>query len=1173
MKKYRTLVALSLFLATLTLPLKATNNKVHNLCVEYTPHPLGIDAERPRFSWEMANTPEQRGEKQTAYQIVVRDEAGEAVWNSGKVESSISLHVRYSGQPLQPTTRYTWELTVWDENNKKNQASSWFETGLMNGNDAYRNWNGARWIGLSPEQMNFYAPYFPVFRLHFAISLDAASKSTSASIIYGANDKRLMNANKNIYHLAAPKDSSYIRIELDTSPLDTGGMAQLHVYRAAYHPHDRSYVPFKSLSIPTSLINRSNRYAQHAFDLSCELGITRLYADSGRVELGRVDLNPIGQGGDFLAFPVVGEVGMALRPGQQATFADFWVSNFRSPANKLQDFLKKPQTLSAKSAALFRLLQPREQATPMLRTVFKATNKAISRARLYITARGIYQLSLNGQEVGTDYFNPGLTQYNKTHLYQTYDLTPYLHAGENALGVQLSEGWWSGAATFTGDNWNFFGDCQSLLAKLVITYADGSQQCIVSDPTTWQAYAESPVRYGSFFQGEVYDARREADLEGWNTPQYKAKGWKAAREIPTAGHVSQEGNPNKPRVDDFSQLALVGQYGPTVQAIDTLTAVARTEPRPGVYVYDMGQNLAGVPQIELPPMEKGRRICLRYAEVLYPPLPEYEKDKGMLMMENIRAAMAQDIYIARGDGKPERIAPRFTFHGYRYIEITGLNEPLPTESVKSVALSSIHGLTAGYSTSNPKVNRLWSNIIWSARSNFLSIPTDCPQRNERMGWAGDISVFSRTATYLSNVSQFLRRYLQAMRDVQRKDGRFPDIAPLGGGFGGFLWGSAGITVPWECFQQYADTALLEEHYEAMKRYISYVQENYIDPNTNLIVQEHAWGDLGDWLGLEDGRNDKSLIWEAYFIYDLDLMTKTAATLGREEDAAHYAQLRDERCRFFSQTYLQPGTMKTVHSAFDPKKKGQTVDTQTSYVLPLAFGIIEEGKEQFVQNFLATLTRENRTDQGTDCPPYSLLTGFIGTAWINNALSQTGHTDAAYRLLQQTAYPSWLYSVEQGATTIWERLNSYTHTEGFGGNNRMNSFNHYSFGAVGAWMCSHSLGIQRDESAPGFKHFFLNPEPDPTGSMTHAEGFYDSPYGRIESSWRRTEKGTEYHFTVPANTTATLYLSARSLDNITESGHPIGESEGIEPAGTTDHGQQALELLSGSYIFEVSDPDR
>ena len=353
----------------------------------------------------------------------------------------------------------------------------------------------------------------------------------------------------------------------------------------------------------------------------------------------------------------------------------------------------------------------------------------------------------------------------------------------------------------------------------------------------------------------------------------------------------------------------------------------------------MGQNMVGVPEITLSGMESGKVINMRFAEVKYPELPRYAGNEGMIMLENIRAAMAQDKYITSGGS--ETYSPRFTYHGYRYIEITGIEKALPVENVKGIVLSSIDKLASHYETSNEKVNKLWNNIVWSTYANFLSIPTDCPQRNERLGWAGDISVFSRTSTYLADVSQFLRRYLQAMRDVQRKDGRFADVAPLGVGFGGLLWGSAGITVPWEIYQQYGDEAVLSEHYDAMCMYIDYILKKNIDPKSNIIVQDNEFWNLGDWLGPEDQKNDKTLMWEAYFLYDLEIMNKVATILGKDTDAEKFGNLHSERMAFFNETYIDKNTSKTISSGADGPKKGKLVDIQTSYVLPLAFGIVNQ----------------------------------------------------------------------------------------------------------------------------------------------------------------------------------------------------------------------------------------
>ena len=438
-----------------------------------------------------------------------------------------------------------------------------------------------------------------------------------------------------------------------------------------------------------------------------------------------------------------------------------------------------------------------------------------------------------------------------------------------------------------------------------------------------------------------------------------------------------------------------------------------------------------------------------------------------------------------------------------------------------------------------------------------------------MGWSGDISVFSRTATYLADLPQFLRRHMLAMRDTQREDGRFADVAPVGGGFGGILWGSAGITVAWESYMQYNDTRMLTEHYDAMKSYIHYLVE-YIDPETGVLTE----GNLGDWLGPEQDKNDNSLLWEAYFLYDLDRMHRVATLLNRPDDAAWFNRLHGERKKFFNQTYINRETGQTIHSGFgESHRKGEVIGTQTSYVLPLAFDIIdEEIKEKVIDNLIARIENESPRNGGNAYAPYSLMTGFIGTAWINRVLSDHGYSDTAYRILQQTGYPSWLYSIDQGATTIWERLNSYTKEEGFSGNNSMNSFNHYSFGAIGSWMYNHSLGIERNEEHPGFQHFTLQPEPDPTGEMTWAKGHYDSMYGRIESEWRvdRSDGSCTYRFLVPANTTATLHLPAKSLEKLKEGNKPIASSPHIQllEGGERKEGKVSMKLLPGEYRFTV-----
>lgn len=1078
---------------------------VENLKTDHLTSPLGLDNTRPAFSWTMVCDQTETPSPQKSYAITVKDENGLTVWESGETASGQSINIPYQGMKLIPSTRYSWTVTVKNEEGKKAEASSWWETGLLDSG-----WDAAAWIGASDDDMTFYPDYLPVFRIGYDLTIPKGSRS--ASLLYGVNDPRLMDRDMNIYNIESEAGDSYVRMELALGAAKGGKRAAVNIYRAGYHPDDKPGRPLYTLEVPDSIINRKNAHAPHRIDFNSVLGTTEIWIDGKR--LGEVELNPVGRGGDYIAFPVVGRIGFMTTKGNKATFTDVEVGNYRSPSRKIADLLDSPVELRGAATLI---LPVKTKSSPMLRTEFELNHKPIVKARLYATARGAYDFYINGQPVTDTYLNPGLTEYDKTHPYQTYDVTPLISRGCNAMGAVLAEGWWSGGASFVGHNWNYYGDRQSLMAKLVVEYSDSTRRTIVTDPDKWMCFTDGPMMYGSLFQGEVYDATREEDVDGWAESSFDCSAWKQAVAV------------DEPK---FSNATLTSATGIDVRPVERIKAVAMLEPRPGVYVYDMGQNMAGVPEIELNGIEPGTTINLRFAEVLYPDMPRYGDNKGMIMLENIRAAMSRDIYTARG-GR-ETIAPRFTYHGFRYIELTGLDSPLPLEAVTAVALSSLDPVTASYTTSNERVNKLWNNMLWSSRSNFFSIPTDCPQRNERMGWTGDISVFSRTAMHIARLYPFLRSYIRSMRDTQLPSGRYQEVVPMSGGFGGMLWGSAGITVPWEAYRMTADTTMLAEHYESMRRYIDYVTAHDIDPASGILVQKHEWGDLGDWLSLEYDQMDKSLIWEAYYIYDLAIMRDVAAILGHDEDSRRYADMHRARKDFFNTVYIDPTSGKTRFSAFVPDKEGQPVDLQTTYAVPLALGAVsEKNYPKFRENFLASISRESHGDDGRAYPPYSLMTGFIGTAWISKALSDCGATDYAYRLLQQRTFPSWLYPIDQGATTVWERLNSFTLTDGFGSNNSMNSFNHYSFGAVGAWMINHSLGIRCDEQHPGWRHFILAPEIDPTGQMTSAKGHLDSPYGRIESSWQTTGDKAIYDFNVPANTTATLILPKADGDTLTE----------------------------------------
>lgn len=1149
---------------------------VQGLKVEYTDTPLGIDVTTPRFSWQMQDNA--RGATQTAYRIVVTDPTGKPVWDSGKTMSDVSLNIRYAGRQLNPATRYTWTVTVWNKKDEQQQASSWFETGLMAVSDKDAAWSGAQWIGGSKDDaLTFFSQYLPVFRLKFAVQLDRKSKTKEAGIIYGANDIRLMNRNKNILGVENGPGESYIKVVLNTAPLDKGDSATIDVYRVGYTPTDKADVPFASAKIPTDLVNKQNRYEAHDIMLMSMHGTTNVFVGtSGTKVINDLNLNPMGKGGDYISFPNVGDVGFYVPAKQKATFANATVCNYRSPNNTLATIADN-LTMAGET----RFVTPPEHGAPMLRTEFSTSGKQVAAARVYVTARGVYDLFINGNRVGDDYLNPGCTQYNKTLFYQTYDVTPLVQSGRNAMGALLNEGWWSGASTFAGDNWNFYGDRQSLLARLVITYTDGSVQSVVTSPETWRYTTDGPVRIGSIFQGEVYDATRDDSYDGWAKVGFDDSAWKQAESVSLEGVISHE-KPSGffawPTPDNYADFRLTAQVGSPVRHFTTLTAQTVDEVRPGVYVYDMAQNMAGVPEITFTGLKPGTKVYMRFAEVRYPDLPEYKDNVGMVMMENQRGAMEQDIYIAKGG--TETFKPRYTYHGYRYVEITGIPAALPASSVKGQVLSSVDKLSAAYETDDKLLNRFFRNVEWSTLANVFSIPTDCPQRNERMGWSGDLSVFSPTMSYMFNGAEFLRRHLRALRDTQLDDGDFPAIAPIGGGFGGPLWASVGITMPWQSYLQYGDMDALMEHYPAMQKFIELHTTRYIDKDEHFYNFTNGIG-LGDWLGFEVSKNDNSLLFDCYLVHELDIMEKMAKALGKTDDAGKYAAICKQRIDFINAHYIDketgmttgPGLGKEVPNPFGgvdgPKRKGVLIDTQTSYALPIALNIIDPAvKDKFVGAFLNAVARQSKGDDGKIYPAYSLMTGFIGTAWISLALSDCGHSDYAYRMLENTNFPSWLYPVEQGATTIWERLNSYTKKDGFGGNNSMNSFNHYAFGSVTNWLMQRSLGIARDEAAPGFKHFTLRPEPDTTGSLKEAHGHYDSMYGRIESGWSTDNGTTTYRFTVPANTTATLLLPVQTKSIITLDGKRLSKNMRSITVGKVADGKQQIELPAGEYEFSV-----
>ena len=1138
------------------------------LHIEHEDAPLCVETERPVFSWYLEAS--ERGCRQCSYRLAVTTRSG-LVWDTGEVESR-DMTAEYTGLPIPPETACAVTLTVRDNFGRTAEAAASFRTGLFAAGFDDPVWAGARWIGTGTRDLRADALF--VYDLSCALTLTEAD---AAGILFGADDPRLMDGNKNILGTQAAPGESYFYLRLDASPIAKGEAARAEIYRVGYTSADSTERPLHALPVPAEILNADNRRAEHRLQIRCINSMADVYLDGVQLNPRPADATPFASsalnlspregGNDFTCFGALCHIGVRAEEGS-AVFRDLKVRHFRKPGSVLWQTYETAETVRGE-----RRFDPTLSGMPMLRREFDA--EKIARATLAITARGVYEATINGQKVGSDWLAPGLTQYTKTHTYQVYDVTSLLREGRNAIGVALGEGWWSGPISFAGENNNYFGDMQSVIAKLTIEKADGSRKIVVTDES-WQASTQGHICHAGLFQGQVCDARLVK--RGWAEPGYP-ESWNPAVAIELSEENAALGvipGPFGPQDMTHAPNACRGQIGGGVKCVEKLPAIAVTEPRPGVFLYDFGQNIAGVPEIAFP-AGKDAHVTLRYGEIIYPELPEYEAQRGMLMVENLRAAHVTDEVIL-GD-EPYRFCPQFTFHGFRYMELTGLGAPLPLEAVSAMALSSAQHLTADYHTSDSAVNRLFQNICWSLRDNFISIPTDCPQRNERMGWSGDLSVFSRTAVTLTDADAFLRRHMIAMRDLQREDGMFPDIAPVGGGFGGILWGSAGMTVPWEAYLQYGDKRLLEENYDAMVRYMDFLSA-HIDPDTGLQTA----GELGDWLGPQNGKTENGLLWMAQYIFDLQIMVKTAALLHKAEAPAYRARWEEARRRFAA-VYLDSETGETVYSSEDaahgnrmffepidrtkplpPKAPGGAylMDTQSSYCTPLMLNCVKDGLlEQVKQNLVRACTRPNTDDAGAVRPPFSLMTGFIGTAWILPALSMAGRDDVAYRMLTNRQFPSWLYPVEQGATTIWERLDSYTVENGFGGHNSMNSFNHYSFGAVGQWLISRSLGITRDE--PGFSRFLLCPAPDTTGALTEASGWYLSPSGRIESAWKAVPGGWEYRFTVPANADCLLRLPGGPGALILAS----GGSEGLSALGYSD-GAHLFQLESGTYQFTVTE---
>ena len=772
--------------------------------------------------------------------------------------------------------------------------------------------------------------------------------------------------------------------------------------------------------------------------------------------------------------------------------------------------------------------------SPYLRQEFTLPG-AVQSARLYVTALGLYECSINGQVVGDDVFAPGWTDYAQRIQYQVYDVADLLTDGANVLGAVLGDGWAAGHVGLRSRQ--IYVDQPQFLAQLEITLADGNRIVVCSDGQWRHQYG--PLLESDMLMGEAYDARLE--LTGWDRPGYAAADW-----FPV-------------KCFDNPWANLVAANGPVVRRIEELHPIEELAEYGGVLfrnrVFDLGQNMVGRVRFK-GTAPKGTTVTLRFAEVL--------DEDGHLYTDNLRKARATDHYTFKGEGE-EVWEPKFTFHGFRYIEVSGYPHDLAPDNITAVVLHSDMAQTGEFTSSDPLLNQLQHNILWGQKGNFVDVPTDCPQRDERLGWTGDIQVFERTAAFNMDVAGFMTRWIQNLADAQSDKGEVPAVVPnvlTNMPDGGPAWADAAIICPWTLYLCYGDTRVLAQHYDTMQRFMQFM----VDTSPDLIrcaPEYEGWPGFGDWLSI-NADTPRDLIGTAFLAHDADLMAQIAAILGKKADVATYRKLFADVRQAFRNRYLKGSAARPSERPSEARREVERADAtsrgnlqnveygvvesdvfntdlftpmQTAYVLALHFGLLPEDLQApAVAELVADIERRGG----------HLSTGFVGAPYLPHVLSENGRLDVAYKLLKQTTWPSWLYSVTQGATTIWERWDGWTEENGFQ-SAQMNSFNHYAYGSIGAWMYSVIAGIEIDPAQPAYKHAILRPQPG--GDLTQADGAIQTPYGELRSAWTLDGATFTWAITVPPNTRATAYLPGAATGAISLDGEAVDGLEHSLSAGT------------------------
>ncbi len=1067
-----------------------------HLRCEYHVDPLDLGERKPRFSWEVVDP--RRGAVQSAYQIVVvksrqdlpASPAGQTAWDSGKVASRETCQIEYAGPALESFQHYSWKVRTYDG---QGRASPWSEPAVFGmGPLAPADWK-AQWIGDAsplppdvPANNGFHSQFSDKEDDQKWVQIDLGAPTPFDGFrIYPARPYDWADTPGFLFPLK-------LKIWVADDPLFAGTFMKLV---------DKTYIDLPNpgtepLALPIQNATYKVRYVR--------LGATKL----GRIE---------GKGCAFaLAEMEITNGGQVISRGAKATASDSIETGGWGVAN-----LTDGDTVSHGPKGRDPL------AAPILRKEL-ALAAPISRATLFASALGLYEIRINGRRVGEDQLAPGWTDYSVRVPYRAYDVTALLHAGKNAIAAQGADGWYAGRLGLPGTlpggpPRGIYGRKPRFLAQMEIEHGSGARETVATDGS-WRSSTAGPVRSTDLLDGEVYDAR--AEIAGFDSPGFDDSKWEPA-EVSTDLHPQLDAPASEP-----------------AKIVQVLKPVAMKEPKPGVFVFDLGQNMVGWCRLKIS-APAATEVTLRHAEMT--------EDDGSIYTANLRTASQTDRYLCRGGGA-EVFEPRFTCHGFRYVEVTGLPGKPALSDLEGCVVSNSAGDAGTFHASDPLLDRLWTNIQWTLRGNAISIPTDCPQRDERMGWMGDIAAFAQTAAFQRDLAGFFGKWIQDVRDAQADDGRYPDFAPHPYGrnercTGTPAWGDAGVIVPWVAFLNYGDRRLVEAHLDSMIRWVEWVRSN----NPDLVWKNARGSDYRDWLNGDEiahegwpktgGATTGEVLATAYFAHSARLVSRMAASVGRAADAKHFGELSEGIRAAFRKAFV----------AEDGKIQG---DAQGGYALALDFDLLTQAQQDHA---LARLV-EN-IEKAYDG---HLSTGFTSTLPAMLELSRRGHVELATKLALDHRFPSWGYAVDNGATTLWERWDGYVKERGLQ-DASMNSFNHYAFGAIGEWMMRVLAGLEPDEEHPGWERFTVHPRP--SAGITSVKAEHATIRGRIVSAWSREGGTFRLEVTIPANTSAAVIVPAKDAASVSEGGRPLSEAAPHVRLVSVQAGEAVLDVRAGSYHFE------